>query len=274
MLLLDGHASHISTRTIQYCVDQKIILLCLPPHTTHILQPLDVGIFAALATKYKNNVHRITRQAAGYLIDKSDFLKQLRRARNDVMIRSNIEKAWAASGLEPFDPYVILKDFPTNQTMEKATPNEILPDEEYHISISRNRPHTPPEAIITCAGPHGSKKKVLTPGNTLQVHQLIKQMMKDREDPKVVAQKVSKSCVFTIANEVMLRHTNAQLMDIAQRKDSKKKRRKGHFTGGRVMNQEVLDERREIWDWDTIWKSLAEISRDVFGRQKIKKTRV
>jgi len=76
-----------------------------------------------------------------------------------------------------------------------------------------------------------------------------------------------------MANEVMLRHTNAQLMDVAQRKDSKKKRRKGHFTGGRVMNQEVLDERREIWDWDTIWKSLAEISRDIFGRQKIKKTR-
>lgn len=37
ILILDGHASHISTRTIEFCVSQKIIILCLPPHTTHLL---------------------------------------------------------------------------------------------------------------------------------------------------------------------------------------------------------------------------------------------
>ena len=33
LLLMDGHASHISTDVIQYCIAQKIILLCLPAHT-------------------------------------------------------------------------------------------------------------------------------------------------------------------------------------------------------------------------------------------------
>lgn len=48
MLILDGHASHISTAAIEFCIRQKIILLCLPAHTTHILQPLDVGVFGPL----------------------------------------------------------------------------------------------------------------------------------------------------------------------------------------------------------------------------------
>src|SRR5437762_9977437 len=56
LLILEGHASHISTKAIKFCVASKIIPLCLPPHTTHLLQPLDVGIFADLATEYKAGV--------------------------------------------------------------------------------------------------------------------------------------------------------------------------------------------------------------------------
>jgi len=90
MLLLDGHASHISTRTIEFCVSHNIILLCLPPHTTHILQPLDVGVFAPLSTAYKQGVHKRTNKAAGYSIDKCDFLEVLQIAREAAVTPQNI----------------------------------------------------------------------------------------------------------------------------------------------------------------------------------------
>jgi transposase len=48
MLIIDGHDSHISVEFINYCFDHDIWLLCLPPHTTHLLQPLDVGCFQPL----------------------------------------------------------------------------------------------------------------------------------------------------------------------------------------------------------------------------------
>jgi len=41
LLVLDGHSSHVSLDFVQYCEDTKIIPLCLP-HSTHILQPLDL----------------------------------------------------------------------------------------------------------------------------------------------------------------------------------------------------------------------------------------
>lgn len=45
LLLLDNHESHISVETISLCRQNGIILLSFPPHTTHRMQPLDVGVF-------------------------------------------------------------------------------------------------------------------------------------------------------------------------------------------------------------------------------------
>jgi hypothetical protein len=56
MLLFDGHPSQISKEATRFCIANKIILLCLPAHTTHLLQPLDVGIFNPLAKYYKKLV--------------------------------------------------------------------------------------------------------------------------------------------------------------------------------------------------------------------------
>ena len=58
LLVLDGHSSHTSLDFIQYCDEHNIIALCLPPHSTHLLHPLDIGIFSALARLYKQLIQR------------------------------------------------------------------------------------------------------------------------------------------------------------------------------------------------------------------------
>ncbi len=75
MLLIDDHASHITTQMIDYCISQKIILLCLSTHTTHLLQSLNVEVFALLITAYKTHVQRATQLEDSYSIDKMNFLK-------------------------------------------------------------------------------------------------------------------------------------------------------------------------------------------------------
>ena len=44
-LLMDGHSS---PGTIRMAAKEKIILFTLPPHTTHLTQPLDKGCFGPL----------------------------------------------------------------------------------------------------------------------------------------------------------------------------------------------------------------------------------
>lgn len=49
VLILDGHGSHCSDPpTLEKDKNNDVHLLCLPPHSTHKLQPLDVAFFAPL----------------------------------------------------------------------------------------------------------------------------------------------------------------------------------------------------------------------------------
>src|ERR1700710_1046704 len=48
LLVCDGHDSYISGSFIAHCLQNRILLMILPPHTSHLLQPLDVAIFGPL----------------------------------------------------------------------------------------------------------------------------------------------------------------------------------------------------------------------------------
>ena len=52
VLLVNGHSSHIDVEVSKFCKDQQIHLYCLPPHTSHVTQPLDVGFYGALKTSW------------------------------------------------------------------------------------------------------------------------------------------------------------------------------------------------------------------------------
>jgi hypothetical protein len=52
---------------LNYATSYKIIILVLPLHSTHRLQPLDVGIFQPLATAYLKQLNKLTFEGQGYV---------------------------------------------------------------------------------------------------------------------------------------------------------------------------------------------------------------
>ena len=48
VLLFDGHNSHLTFQAVRICQENDIIIVCIPPHTSHALQPLDVGLLRPL----------------------------------------------------------------------------------------------------------------------------------------------------------------------------------------------------------------------------------
>lgn len=53
LLLVDNHESHVTIEAIDYARDNGIVYISFPPHTTHRLQPLDVGVFGPFKAKLK-----------------------------------------------------------------------------------------------------------------------------------------------------------------------------------------------------------------------------
>ena len=52
LLILDGHSRYQTAKFDDFCQENAIIYHCMPPHTYHLLQPLDVGVFGPLKGAY------------------------------------------------------------------------------------------------------------------------------------------------------------------------------------------------------------------------------
>jgi hypothetical protein len=52
LLILYGHSSHQTAEFDDFCRQNAIICLCMPPHTSRLLQPLDVGVLGPLKRAY------------------------------------------------------------------------------------------------------------------------------------------------------------------------------------------------------------------------------
>jgi hypothetical protein len=100
MFIVDGHGSHCIMEFYKYCVKAKIILYCLSSHTTHHLQPLDVGMFSPLRNAYRKKV-REHGKYAHLKVSKIEFLRYLQPARDEALTESNFKAAFAAAGLIP-----------------------------------------------------------------------------------------------------------------------------------------------------------------------------
>jgi hypothetical protein len=59
LLIYDSHGSHDTLNLIELAQQHNIILFCLPPHTTHKLQPLDVGVFGPFSRAWTDHCDEI-----------------------------------------------------------------------------------------------------------------------------------------------------------------------------------------------------------------------
>jgi hypothetical protein len=124
LLILDGHGSHTTPEFDLFATEHKIITLCMPAHSSHLLQPLDVSCFASLKRAYGRQIEQLMRDGVNH-IDKSDFLTAYQRARTEAMIPANIRNGFAATGIVPFDPNRVLAKL--NTQIRTPTPPPTLP---------------------------------------------------------------------------------------------------------------------------------------------------
>ncbi|XP_063242365.1 uncharacterized protein LOC134542216 [Bacillus rossius redtenbacheri] len=102
ILFLDGHKSHLSLEVSELCAEKKIILYCLPPNATHILQPCDVTVFRALKVMWRK-VYHSHKQSCGN-ITKANFAHIFKEAFDAAIKPDVIISGFRACGLFPCNP--------------------------------------------------------------------------------------------------------------------------------------------------------------------------
>jgi hypothetical protein len=107
LLIINGHKSHQSLEFQNLYKESKIIALCMPPHASHILQPLDVRCFAPLKRAYKTEINVLANSHINH-INKRTFLATFLAVYNKAISKSNILSSFQATSLVPLDPEVVL----------------------------------------------------------------------------------------------------------------------------------------------------------------------
>jgi hypothetical protein len=107
LLIIDGHESHCAVEFQERCKEKKIITLCMPPHSSHLLQPLDVACFAPLKRAYGDGVSALARSHINY-INKETFLPAFKAAFEKAITLDNIQAGFRGAGLVPHNPEAVL----------------------------------------------------------------------------------------------------------------------------------------------------------------------
>lgn len=96
--------------------------VCMPPHSSHLLQPLDVGCFAPLKLAYGDQVNKLVRTRINH-ITKLEFLPCFKAAYSKAITSSNIQAGFRGAGLVPFDPERVISAL----NVKLRTPSPLLP---------------------------------------------------------------------------------------------------------------------------------------------------
>jgi hypothetical protein len=210
LLILDGHGSHLTPQFDRICAENDIIPLCMPAHSSHLLQALDVGCFAVLKRAYGRFVSDLARVGYNH-IDKFDFLDDYQRARLEAFQPNTIRNSFVATGLNPVNAERVLSKL--NISLRTPTPPSSRPS-------SRSSQFTPK-----------------TPKTVAQLHkqasslrQLLKQRSNSPPTPsKILLDRIIKGHMIALHNTALLAQDNTNLRAANEKKRQKRNRSNRHI---------------------------------------------
>lgn len=110
LLLLDNHQSHIDISVVEKAKSNSIIMLSFPPHCTHRLQPLDVGVNAPFKNYCAKAQDNWLRNNPGKTMSIYEIPEIVRYALPLAVTPINVMSAFRKTGIWPYDPNVFTED--------------------------------------------------------------------------------------------------------------------------------------------------------------------
>nr|XP_047140603.1 uncharacterized protein LOC105851035 [Hydra vulgaris] len=172
LLILDNHESHMSINFIDLASDNGVIVLTIPPHSLHKLQPLDITLYGPFKRHYNREIGSWLVSHPGKTVSIYDIAEISGKTWAKVSMPVNIISGFSVSGISPFQPDRWKdEDFFLSQVTNRPNPETlninpvsleiIRPNPEAlninPVSVEINRPN--PEALNINPVSRTSRKK-------------------------------------------------------------------------------------------------------------------
>ncbi|KAF4332004.1 hypothetical protein FBEOM_14208 [Fusarium beomiforme] len=143
LLIVDGFAGHISVQFRFMALFHKVQILYLPPHSSHVTQPFDVGVFSPAKSAFKRLAKKYAAFNATGPIHKQRFIEIYKEATDIAITSRNIRAGFKGAGIWPISLEKALGKVvaPSNPPAENPAPGT---PQHQRIS-SQTIPYTPKE---------------------------------------------------------------------------------------------------------------------------------
>ena len=126
LLVMDGHGSHKTLEAIDVARSHGVVMICLPPHTTHRMQPLDRTFQGLLKQNYNTECDKWMIQNAGCRISQYDQASLFGSAYIRTATMEKAISGFRCSGLWPFNPDIFNdEDFLPSLVTDEPQPPEV-----------------------------------------------------------------------------------------------------------------------------------------------------
>lgn len=135
LLILDGHISHLAIDTLKYAEQNKIVMVCLPSHCTHHLQPLDKSVFKSLKAAWNEVCAKYMRDNRGKNINRYVFCELFNSAYSKSATHQNASSGFLATGIWPLNRNAIPAEaYAPSETTNRSLQLVTLIENENSIS--------------------------------------------------------------------------------------------------------------------------------------------
>lgn len=126
LVLYDRFRSHLTRQFVRFCEKNNIILFFLLSHTSHILQPLDVGVFSVYKYWHSEAVEAATMTGCRKF-SKDEFLYSIGEIRRKTFRPHTIKLRFKLTGLWPINPKLITDELESYDLYHDNSPRSNTP---------------------------------------------------------------------------------------------------------------------------------------------------
>ncbi|XP_031329311.1 tigger transposable element-derived protein 6-like [Photinus pyralis] len=128
LLILDNHCTHSGLKSYNFCRENGIVIVSLPPHTSHRLQPLDVTFFSSLKGAYSQECDQYMKSNHFVQNVVTKIAELFAKAYNRITTTEKGIKGFEVTGIFPLNRNI----FGEEEFVNTAPENETLPQNDDH----------------------------------------------------------------------------------------------------------------------------------------------
>ena len=230
LLIMDNAECHMNIHAVKYAIDNGIVIVTLPPHTTAKLQPLDVSVFGPFKSILRS-IQDAYKLSNPHVPITEHMLPQMAcEAWAKVCNVTNITNGFRATGIYPIDRNIFPDDaFIGSEVSEQAPPsdegsiNSSLPQFSQEPSSSGSQPGLVSPSMPMSPVSSTSSSMLTSPVETPLTPEAVQPYPKapKRNSTSSRGRKKIKSCILTEDKEAL-----NQLQEKEDRKLAKEEKKK------------------------------------------------